>query len=288
MARPLKSGLEYFSHDVDLSSDPKIELLEAKHGLIGYGIYLKLLERIYRNGYYLSWDKNTALILARRVIVDINSMSGVINDAVEIALFSKEKLDKYGVLTSHGIQSRYLKSCVRRKMVTFIKELLLIDVNAGKNEGLEVVIVDINSSSPVVNDNKSTQSKVKKSKEKKRNIRAAKISEAFERWWKTYPEREGRKLGKKVAASIFKKIPQKLWDDLKIATTNYIKYLECGVNAKDPERFLRNNFWKDFIKPAVISKPQRSKKPKEKTFEEVYEEMKKEGYEKGKQLINLN
>ena len=74
------------------------------------------------------------------------------------------------------------------------------------------------------------------------------FSDAFERWWNLYPKRRGRKVGKKAAANLFEKIPKKSWDDLKTATENYSK--ECDGLPKDPERFLRNNFWKDFLKAA--------------------------------------
>ena len=88
-----------------------------------------------------------------------------------------------------------------------------------------------------------------------------------------------------MAANIFLKIPQKLWGDLKIATTHYA--LECGQYPKDPERFLRNNFWKDFLKP-----PDTSKKPKAETmgkFAKAFEEMKKEAREgKHENILNLN
>jgi hypothetical protein len=71
-------------------------------------------------------------------------------------------------------------------------------------------------------------------------------SDAFERWWKSYPKRKGRRIGKKNAANLFKKISKKSWPDLKTATENYS--VECNGLPKDPERFLRNNFWKNFIK----------------------------------------
>jgi len=50
MARPLKEGLKYFPHDTDMSADDKMRRLEAKYGILGYGIYCKLLEKIYSSG----------------------------------------------------------------------------------------------------------------------------------------------------------------------------------------------------------------------------------------------
>lgn len=248
MARPQKNGLDYFSHDVDLSSDFKIEFLEAKHGITGYGFYIKLLERIYRDGYFLKWDETTALITASKVNVDINSMSDMINDCLEVGLFSQEMFKQYSILTSAGIQKRYLRGCLRRKQVFLIKEYMLTEVIDDKNNSQEVVIVNINPHSHVVNVDKSTQSKVnrKESKKKLKNTRG--FSEEFEIWWKTYPARNGRKVGKQKAAPVFDKIKKADLPGLKRATQNYSQ--ECNGYPKDAERFLRNEFWKDYLTSA--------------------------------------
>ena len=48
MARPIKTGLDYFPMDVD--TDEKFELIEAKHEIVGFGIVIKLFQRIYKSG----------------------------------------------------------------------------------------------------------------------------------------------------------------------------------------------------------------------------------------------
>jgi len=35
MARPEKQGLDYFSHDVNPANDPRLEYIEAVHGVLG-------------------------------------------------------------------------------------------------------------------------------------------------------------------------------------------------------------------------------------------------------------
>jgi hypothetical protein len=84
----------------------------------------------------------------------------------------------------------------------------------------------------------------KKTKKVKKNI-SDKKAEMFERWWKSYPKRNGRRVGKNKAGALFKQIPENDWPDLKTATANYSA--ECNFH-KDPERFLRNDFWKEYIK----------------------------------------
>lgn len=161
MARPFKEGLDYFPLDVDIDQDDKVALIEAKHGLLGFGVIIKLLMRIYSNSYFYEWGEKEQLLFSRRVNVDINTINDIINDCLKWDLFSKQLYESYGILTSKGIQMRYLEASVRRKKVKIIKEYLLLyesDVNSYKN----VVIVNINSN----DDDIKTQSKVKESKVK--------------------------------------------------------------------------------------------------------------------------
>jgi phage replication O-like protein O len=69
----------------------------------------------------------------------------------------------------------------------------------------------------------------------------------FKTFWKTYPARNGRKVGKKVAEEYFHKIPENEIKSLLVATVNYANEVKPGY-AKDPERFLKKDFWKDWLK----------------------------------------
>ena len=165
MARPIKEGLEYFPLDCDIDQDDKITLIEAQHGLIGFGIAIKLLMKIYNNSYFYEWTEKEQLLFSKRVNVNINEVNVVINDLVKWGFFDKNLFETEKILTSSGIQKRYLAAVGRRQKVKIFKKYLLLDketVNVYKN----LVIVDNNSSSEVVNDDIGTQSKVKKSKVK--------------------------------------------------------------------------------------------------------------------------
>ena len=51
MARPLKSGVDYFPLDVIMNDD--VRLVEAEFGIVGFALIIKLYQRIYRDkGYY--------------------------------------------------------------------------------------------------------------------------------------------------------------------------------------------------------------------------------------------
>jgi len=138
MARPEKTHLDYFPHDTDMSNDQKIEYLEAEHGIIGYGIYNKLLEKIYRSGYYLRFSKRDLSVMSRRTGASAEEIKSIIDLCVNENLFDKSKFKKYGILTSTGIQKRYIKACERRKNVEIIKDYLISDNGLLEN----IVLID--------------------------------------------------------------------------------------------------------------------------------------------------
>lgn len=154
MARPVKIGLDYFP--LDINTDDKLELIEAEHGLQGFAIVIKLWQKIYSNGYYIEWNDDIALLFSRRINSEKTLILSVINSCFNRNLLNKSLFDKYGILTSPGIQKRFFTVCkqVKRTSVTAIKQYLLVD-----SEFTEVIseLIEVNSEI-------STQ---KKGKEKK-------------------------------------------------------------------------------------------------------------------------
>lgn len=174
MARPLKEGLDYFPLDVNL--DDKFEIIESEFGISGFGIIIKLFMRIYgEHGYYTLMTLREQKLLARRINVDINLVNEVIMLAITENIFDKGIFEKYGVLTSRGIQKRYLEAAERRKKIGLEEKILLINVSKmGKigliNVDINLINVDIMQTPCIhdvdinsVNSYKSTQSKVKES-----------------------------------------------------------------------------------------------------------------------------
>lgn len=169
MARPQKNGLDYFPLDVDIDQDDKIALIEAQHGVLGFAIVIKILMKIYKNSYFYEWTEKEQLLFSKRINVDINSINVVINDCIKWGLFDDNLLKTKKILTSKGVQARYLEAVGRRTKVEIIKEYLLLDekaVNVYKN----LIIVDINHDNDKVFDYINPQSKVKKSKVKKSKV----------------------------------------------------------------------------------------------------------------------
>lgn len=163
----MKSGLDFFPLDVHL--DEKFELIEAEFGLTGFSVVVKLFQRIYGGeGYYCEWKKEVALLFARQVGLGGSVVSEILAAAIERGIFDKSLFEKYGILTSSGIQKRYFEAVVRRKQVDVKSEfLLLCTADLPKNVCISGKNVDIIPK----NDDIFKQSKVKESKGKESRVK---------------------------------------------------------------------------------------------------------------------
>jgi len=146
-----------------------VRLIEAEHGMLGFGILVKLFMKIYKEGYYYEWGEMQQLLFSRSINVDINKVIAVINSCLKWNLFDNNLFEQHGILTSKGIQRRYAKATSRRNNVKVAKEYWLLP----QEECSHIVIVDNNKvnvcnnpPSGVVNDCNNPQSKVKESKVK--------------------------------------------------------------------------------------------------------------------------
>ncbi|MDE2096420.1 MAG: helix-turn-helix domain-containing protein [Patescibacteria group bacterium] len=82
-------------------------------------------------------------------------------------------------------------------------------------------------------------------------------AQAFATFWQTYPSRNGRKLGKKSTEALFAKIPEADLQDLQTATEHYAEACSNGTFAKDPERFLKAEYWRGWL-GEVADSPRRA------------------------------
>ncbi len=120
MARPRKTGLDYFPKDVDFWDDFKVMDLLNDYGPFGVCIYDIILCQVYKNGYYLEVpiDKLASQIIriiGNRWIKDKNLVLQVILHCADIGLFDHALLQQ-SVITSVGIQRRYSEVTVRNKV----------------------------------------------------------------------------------------------------------------------------------------------------------------------------
>jgi len=163
MARPTKEGLEYFPLDTDIDQDEKVIVVIAKYGMRGFGIIIRLMMEIYKNGYYYSWSEREQYVFSMKIGEDAEIVNEIVNECMKWGFFCEEMYKTYGILTSKGFQKRYLLAASRRKGVEIKSEYDLVNVNNNSENAND------NSNSNEVNDNNEyTETTQKKRKEIKR------------------------------------------------------------------------------------------------------------------------
>lgn len=120
-----KSKLDWFKLDCQL--DDKLELIESEFGLVGFAVVVKLWQKIYGSeGYYCEWNDDVALVFARKINAGANVVSEIVARCLTRGIFDMGMFRKSGILTSHGIQSRYYECAARRKGEKIKPEYLLL------------------------------------------------------------------------------------------------------------------------------------------------------------------
>lgn len=117
MARPIKTGLDYFPHDTDASSDEKLQSLRALFRNDGYAFYFITLERIYRtpNGELDIKSEDERRILAKSIGISLKKLDTILKSCFKKNLFSEKRFSKDGLLTSDAIKRRFLQIQGERK-----------------------------------------------------------------------------------------------------------------------------------------------------------------------------
>lgn len=124
----MNNGINYFPLDVHL--DDKFELIEAEFGLTGFAVVVKIFQKIYGSqGYYCEWTNDVALLFSKNIGLGCSAVSEIVRASIKRGIFDKTLYDKYSVLTSKGIQTRYFEVVNRRKKVEVKKEYLLIKLD---------------------------------------------------------------------------------------------------------------------------------------------------------------
>ncbi len=192
MARPIKDGVDYFPKDTDFYSDDKVRLLKAEFGAKGMFILDYLLCEIYgKEGYFIKWDKSKCFLVSDGAGCGCSPeyISEFISGCCRCSFFDERVLNAFGVLTSAGIQRRYLRMLNRREQISIIEEYWLLDVN-NKNDvpagvlnklafkKVSVYKNPVNVCNNPINVCNNPQSKIKESKIKQResNTRAGALN----------------------------------------------------------------------------------------------------------------
>lgn len=133
MARPVKEGLDYFPMDVDFLHNIKVRKIMRSNGPQSPVVLLGLLSSIYGDhGYYMEWDDDVRFLMADDIGISEEAVDEVIKKAVKVNFFDKTIFEKFSVLTSRGIQKRYLQASKRKKDSGIQKRFCLL-VNVSNN-----------------------------------------------------------------------------------------------------------------------------------------------------------
>lgn len=194
MARPPKDGIDYFPFDVGFLQDKKIRLIKGEYGAKGVLVVLQLLSSIYKeNGYFTTCDSDDFILVADAVGCgcDPKTIEEVVQGCLRRSIFDSGVFEAFGVLTSRGIQRRYLRALSTRDNIDIIEEYWLLDIDdkkdvpasiskkiTFKNVFLQNNSVNLQRNS--VNLQKNPQSKVKKSKVKESKENSGGFSQVFE------------------------------------------------------------------------------------------------------------
>lgn len=278
-----KKGIDYAgwnSHIFD--GDNKIDKLLDAQGWDGFAVYFFLCQKAYATeGYFYRWSYDDAATTARRMAGGIRSetVKAAVGTCTRVGLFDKRLLDDEGILTSRGIQRRFVAAIQKRSYRAVNIRYWLLDeaeTAAGKIVFEKMVSTDVGDSyaanthvlpeDAYVLPEDTPKSKVNKSKDiihTRARGEAEEADDGFTRFWDAYPKRSG---------------------DIRGAYMEYLRALDSGAVLADllsalewqrlqpgwlerggqfipsPEKWLRNRSWLQ-QKPKQTFSPKRNGMP---------------------------
>lgn len=135
------NGINYFPINVNFTEESALEVIEAKYGIKGSGIVLKLMCKIYKEGYYISWSDEQCMIFASKAGRDVatEEVSDIISILLDKEMLYRKSYEENGILTSPAIQRVWLEATKRRKKDWKALPYLLVETknavqDANKNE----------------------------------------------------------------------------------------------------------------------------------------------------------
>ena len=195
MAKPPKSGLDYWPRDVGLFQDRKFRRLKSEYGYLALVVYEQLLDMIYSDkGYYLEYDEETkddavwdiCSVFQGKHQPEPQTIADVIAGLAERGLFDGDCF-KRGLITSKRIQKTYYRCTVDRKSIEIDFDIWLLDAAEMESMSKRSLILSeyinrsnnsVNRSNNEVNQPNYPQSKVNESKVNESKAEESKAGEA--------------------------------------------------------------------------------------------------------------
>lgn len=176
------NGLMYFPTKCAFFEGAMAEILEAKHGIKGPYLMIKLLCKIYKEEYFIPWDEEQCEIFAYKLRREYTKteVADIIDTLLEKDFFDKKSYEEHQILTSADIQRVWVEATSRRKRCMDKLPFLLIDPKCKQPEGLTPrndnnapTQKDLNfENTDISQQSKVEESKVEESRKKKEKTQA--------------------------------------------------------------------------------------------------------------------
>lgn len=267
MAGKAKRKLDYAGWSTDIfDNDTKIDKLLDAQGWIGFGIYFFLCQKAFSSdGYFYKWGFDDCASTARKMGGGVGS--GTVKETVDyclhIGLFDKGLFDRWGVLTSKGIQRSYWAVAKSRRDKAVARELWVL--NDSECEGVIFVplisdMSETNEHLQATNDNMSaTNDTVVKSSVVKGNVvEGSACVTRFNDFFSAYPKQKNMVAAEKEYKLVLHNDQSLDERELIIAAENYADAVSIlGTEEryiKNPDRFLKDGTYLDYL-DANYTKP---------------------------------
>ena len=130
MARPIKQGIDYFPLDVDFLRDIKVRKIMRACGTSSIPVLIALLSNIYRDkGYYMEWNSEDAFLISDELGISEGVVAETVRKAVQVEFFNPYMFENHNVLTSKGIQKRYITAARLKTSVRYEQAFMLVNVS---------------------------------------------------------------------------------------------------------------------------------------------------------------
>jgi len=240
MARTARNDVDYFPHKVDHGR--KMYIIREKYKNDGYAVWFGLLEELGKADYhYLNLSDDTQIMyLSALLMVTEQNLLNIIADLVKLGEFDEE-FWKNGKILFNEHFCKEISDAYAKRANSVITRSGLFQKLTDKgilNGQLGMSLLDNRGQSGGINSHTIVKDTIEEDSKE--------YITAFDKFWNIYPKRKGKKVGKQNAFKNFKKIPIESLPRVIKNAGNY------GINndyAKDPERFLKNDFWKDWDEP---------------------------------------
>ncbi|QHI73800.1 DUF4373 domain-containing protein [Aminipila terrae] len=116
--------------------DKKVKLIRGEFGAKGVLVLLNLWCACYgENGYYKEWDNDDCILMVDTVACGCTPsfIDEVVKGCIRRSIFDEGVFNAFGILTSRGIQRRYLRAVSNRDSIEMIAEYWLLDINNPKD-----------------------------------------------------------------------------------------------------------------------------------------------------------